>query len=236
MAINQSAMNGRKFSLISLLVLSQFFSFCNQPPDKSYSELVADINAKKIEFSRLYERTDLKGQAKVITDARGYLFGIISTDVFNFWYGTKWDFSGMTRVPGKGNIACGYFVTNVLTDAGFKIPRIKWAQSASEVFISRLAKMDIARFSNKTVAEVEAWLKKTGDGIYLVGLDSHTGFIVVKSNSIKFIHSNYYQREIGVMSQQINSDNPFKDSNYRVIGKLLSDEMMRNWITGFVYK
>ena len=142
----------------------------------------------------------------------------------------------MTRAPGQGSIACGYFVTNVLTDAGFNIPGIKWAQSASEVFILKLAKKEIARFSNKPVEDVEAWLRKTGDGIYLVGLDSHAGFLIVNDNSIRFVHSNYYHREIGVMSQEINSVNPLRDFNYRRVGKLLSDEMMRSWIEGIAYK
>lgn len=76
---------------------------------------------------------------------------------------------------------------------------------------------------------------KTGDGLYLVGLDCHVGFIIVKDETIKFVHSNYYQPEIGVMSEGIISENPLNDSRYRVIGKLLSDKMMIKWINETAY-
>jgi hypothetical protein len=58
---------------------------------------------------------------------------------------------------------------------------------------------------------------------------------VVKNDTIKFVHSNYYQPWIGVMSEEIDSTNPLRDSDYRVIGKLLSDEMMVNWINSIAY-
>ena len=75
----------------------------------------------------------------------------------------------------------------------------------------------------------------TGDGLYVVGLAIHVGFIIVKNKSIKFVHSNYYKPEIGVMKEDINSKNPFKDSNYRIIGKLMSDEMVIRWINNTAY-
>jgi len=98
-----------------------------------------------------------------------------------------------------------------------------------------LASKNIKRFSNRPIAEVEKYLKKKGDGLYLVGLDNHIGFIIVKNNTMKFVHSNYYHPEIGVMSEAINSENPLKHSKYIVIGKLLADEMIVNWINNITY-
>jgi len=66
--------------------------------------------------------------------------------------------------------------------------------------------------------------------LYLVGLDSHTGFIYVHNNTIRFIHADYYEPEIGVVSEKIDSESPIKDSKYRIIGKLMSDEMIIAWI------
>ncbi len=163
------------------------------------------------------------------------MFNTITEKIFPYWYGTPWDFNGTTRVPKQGSIACGFFVTNILTDVGFNIPRIGWAQSASEVFIKKLAPNSIKRFSNRPISEVENYLLRTGDGLYLVGLDQHVGFIVVKDDEIEFVHSNYYQADIGVMSEEIDSANPLNDSNYRVIGKLLSNDMIINWIDDVAY-
>ncbi|NOG45833.1 MAG: hypothetical protein HND50_11395 [Calditrichaeota bacterium] len=187
------------------------------------------------EIKKLYTISDSTTKDSIVNQARKFLIKTIASDIFPFWYGTEWDFNGATRIPGQGKIACGYFVTNILTDVGFNIPRVQWAQSASEVFIKKLAKNNIKRFSNRPISEVEKHLQDAGDGLYLVGLDSHVGFIIVKNNKTSFVHSNYYQPEIGVMSEKLNTDNPLKDSDYRVIGKLMSDEMIVNWILNTEY-
>jgi hypothetical protein len=113
---------------------------------------------------------------------------------------------------------------------GFNIPRIKWAQSPSEIFIKKLSFGNVDRFSNVPILTIEKYLKKSGNGIYLVGLDCHTGFIFVNNDEIRFIHADYYEPEKGVVSEKINSNSPIADSRYRVIGKLMSDKMIINWI------
>ena len=223
-----------KANSIFLLLLFSLTTY-GQSEYVDYLRLIEDVIVKRSEFNVLYHNSDSSEKKSVIIDAREYLFNTITNNVFPYWYGTKWDFNGTTRIPTQGMIACGYFVTNVLTDVGFNIPRFGWAQSASEVFIKKLSPECIKRFSNRHISEVESYLKATGEGLYLVGLDSHVGFIVVKSDRIEFIHSNYYQSDIGVMSQEIDSWNPLNDSNYRVIGKLLSDSMIINWLDNTAY-
>ncbi len=215
-----------------LILLSLFFTVsCNgQAVEKEYLTLIQEIMVKRNEFKSWYIESDSIQKDSILVKVRNYLKGTISKDIFPYWYGTKWDFNGTTRTPKEGNIACGYFVTNILTDLGFKIPRIKWAQSASEIFIKKLAPNDIKRFSNKPISEVSKYLLTSGDGVYLVGLDIHVGFIIVENDNISFIHSNYYQPEIGVMSESIDSRNPLRDSNYRIIGKLMTDQMIINWL------
>lgn len=194
---------------------------------KQYSVLLQEIATEKEVLKAKYAHATHK--ETVIEETRKYIFNTISKDIFPNWYGTQWDFNGTTRTPKNGKIACGYFITNILTDVGFKIPRIKWAQSASEVFIKKLSPK-IKRFSNTSISDIEKHLLSSGEGIYIVGLDTHTGFIVVENNNIQFVHANYYQPKIGVMSQDITSKNPLRDSKYRVIGKLLSHEMVVNWL------
>jgi hypothetical protein len=57
---------------------------------------------------------------------------IIDKKLLPYWLGTTWNFNGTTQVPGEGSIACGYFVTTLLRDAGVKLERVKLAQMASE--------------------------------------------------------------------------------------------------------
>lgn len=219
--------------IVAVFILN---TFCiGQNIEKEYNDLIQEILLKREEYKRVFNNSDLTIRDSIIIEARKYLLESITENIFDYWYGTKWDFNGTSRIPKKGKIACGYFVTNVLTDVGFNIPRIKWAQSASEVFIKKLSPNNIKRFSDRPISDIESYLRKTGNGIYLVGLDCHVGFIVVLDKTSHFVHSNYYMPEIGVMSQTINSCNPLNGSKYRIIGKLLSDEMIINWINKIPY-
>jgi hypothetical protein len=138
-------------------------------------------------------------------------------------------------VPGQGKIACGQFVNAVLCDAGFDIPRNRWAQMASEPVIQILSS-DLKRFSNKPIGKVKDYIKGREDGLYIVGLDCHVGYIYKRGAEIKFVHASYYKPEQGVMMEELGSENPLKNSKYRVVGKILDAEMMRNWITRKKYE
>ena len=217
-----------------ILIFTLMFSCKGQQEvKKEYAECIKEIIIRRDDFRTKYIESDSLKKASIIIEARNYLTGIMANKVFPYWYGTKWDFNGTTRTPRKGKIACGYFVTNVLTDVGFSIPRVKWAQSASEVFIKKLANKQIKRFSNKPIDHVENYLVKSGSGLYLVGLDSHTGFIYVNNNDVRFIHADYYEPDKGVVSEKLDSFSPIAHSSYRVIGKLMSDDMMISWIKNY---
>jgi hypothetical protein len=206
----------------SLLFLPLLWS----TPGTTYPELKASILQHRAEYNAAYATSTRKDT--VITTARAYLLGAIDAQ-FEHWKGTPWDFNGITRTPGEGSIACGYFVTTVLQDAGFDLPRYKWAQLAAEPMIRKVSPAGKA-FSEVPVATVEAWLRQQGDGLYAVGLDNHVGFIRVKDGRALFVHSNYYQREIGVMAEPLNGRNPLAYSRYRYIGELLDDEMIQRWL------
>lgn len=224
-----------KYLFLLLWIAFGCLPIYGQSTTSAYSSLIQKIESKRLDFKKSYDEVNSSKRDSLITQAKDYLKETLTQEVFPHWYGTPWDFNGHTRIPNKGKIACGYFVTNTLSDMGFNIPRIKWAQSASEVFIKQLADSGIKRFLNKSITEIEAYLKKEGVGVYLVGLDYHTGFVVVEKDSIRFVHSSYYRPEIGVMSESIRTRNPLYDSKYRVFGKLFSNEMVRNWINGTDY-
>lgn len=221
-----------KTTYVFLFLLS--FSFCglceSQTIQQNYAQLVEEINTKQDVFASNYKQADSTQKKIIIRQARSYLTKTMSSKVFPYWYGTQWDFNGTTRIPRKGKIACGYFVTNILTDVGFNIPRVKWAQSASEVFIKKLAPNHLKRFSSKPIAKVATYLLQSGTGLYLVGLDNHTGFITVMDQKVRFVHADYYEPEKGVVSEELDSHSPINHSKYRVIGKLFSDEMIISWI------
>ncbi len=223
----------RTFLFLSLFIL---LSSCSQGQSisVSYDQLKQQIESERLKFQTAYTTADAPEKLKLIIEARTFVFNKITTDLFNAWYGPPWDFNGTTTIPRQGKIACGYFVTTVLQDAGFDIPRIKWAQLASETFILELTS-DVKRFSNKPIEDVIAYIKQQGDGLYIVGLDVHVGFIYKSGNTILFEHSNYYNPDDGVMAQALASYQPLSQSSYRIVGKILGDDMMERWVMGNAY-
>jgi hypothetical protein len=147
------------------------------------------------------------------------------------WLGTKWDFNGITEVPQQGKVACGYFVTTVLRDAGLPIARVKMAQCASEQMVTTLVQDKyVKRFSNIDMDNFMAYLKLNGFGLYVIGLDNHTGFIFNDGLDIWFIHATF----IGsgdVQKEKAATSTILKNSKYRIIGKISADEkVLEKWI------
>jgi hypothetical protein len=203
----------------------------SQDKKESYDDLKKRVLITRDDFFVKYSSADSINQKLVLDSARRFIFETITQNIFSHWFGTPWEFYGQSRTPQKGTIACGYFATGVLSDVGFGIPRVKWAQSASEVFIKRLSR-EIKRFHNRPISEVVEYIKKRENGLYIVGLDCHVGFIYKNNDSIKFVHSSYYQPSIGVMAEDLDSWNPLRDSKYRVLGRILDDSMIISWING----
>jgi len=118
---------------------------------------------------------------------------VVIDSIIPYWYGTAWDFNGTTQSPGTGAIACGYFVSTVLRDAGLPVNREKMGQMDSEEMMHILAeKKDIRLFYEKPLAQVLVYLRQQGQGLYLIGLNSHVGFILVDAAGCWFIHAKWF--------------------------------------------
>lgn len=167
---------------------------------------------------RLDYKEFLKTIGKKSRDQKSsYLFRFINNDVPRYWHGTPWSFAGISREPRKGSIACGYFVTNTLSDYGFNLTRTFLAQQASSVMIKKLC-TDIRYFTKRQ--ELETYiLGKKKNKVYIVGLDFHTGYITRENKDIYFIHSNYIRKE-GVIKELTKNSKALNASKTFMIGTL----------------
>ena len=163
--------------------------------------------------------------------ARETLTQSISAEIFPFWYGTPWDFNGTTEVPQQGKIACGYFVSTVLRDSGWRVQRVRLAQQASENIILSLTNDPyVKRFRRVPVSDFVSAVKKWGTGIYVVGLDIHIGFIVNTGGEVYFIHASYVEPYVVVREKAIESK-ILADSHYRVLGRISADDLfIKKWL------
>jgi len=202
-----------------------------------YQNQLKQLESYRIKQLSQYNAATAEEQKKLITQVKTRLEKELTENVFPAWYGTPWDFNGTSDKPGEGKIACGYFVSTTLKHIGFKINRFKLAQQPSQRIISTFMKrssMDIS--SRRPLTDVKKKLIKSGNGIYIVGLDTHVGYVVVKEEKITFVHSSYYRPDRQVVAEPYDSRNPLSDSKYRVVGKIFHNEMVINWLKQKPYK
>lgn len=223
-----------KKTILTLLVIAglSFGGYILYHHFMDSKEVLLDNKFYKTELDSIHEiRQQLrKKHADKKTLKAAFLKGI-THKIFPYWYGTKWDFNGTSQMPQEGSIACGYFVTTTLRDMGVPINRVKMAQCASEEMIRSLtSKEHIHHISNTSLAEFEKKMIGYGNGLYIIGLDNHTGFIYINGDEHYFIHSTGWF-PFKVVKDQISESSVLSKSNYRVVGKISDDDaFLKRWV------
>lgn len=188
-------------------------------------------NEKYVKQKELIIRKKRNLKPEPVQQARQLFTDVLLNDLFPFWYGTMWGFYGDTEVPGDGRIACGYFVTTVLRDVGVQLNRVKLAQCASEEMIKTLVdKKYIRHYNEHSFTQFIQALKKQGEGVYVIGLDNHTGFIIVQSQGVRFVHSSG-RWPFAVVNEDAETSVVLKHSVYKVTGLITNFEFLRRWIS-----
>lgn len=206
----------------------------SQPRSRSYADAQAKIGVERQSLLSSYMRAANSVEKSAVLDrAREAIIRSAYYDLFEFWYGTPWDFYGTTETPGQGKIACGYFVTTVLRDLGLKVQRAKLAQQASENIIRSLTTEGyIKRYRLKSISDFVEDVRKDGPGIYIVGLDVHVGFVVNVDDEVYFVHSSYMD-PLYVVKEKALESKILAASKYRVLGKISADdELILKWLRG----
>lgn len=198
-----------------------------------YLSTKEEVTKKQNEFRDQYNQVASNNErSEIVHEVRSYIFETLTERIFPAWYGTPWGFNGTSRVPGERKIACGTFVIYTLQDAGFKIPSRMSRQPSENIIKNLISSADIKRFSNASIERVLNWIRTKGEGLYIVGLDIHVGFIINTGDKITFCHSSYYNPPMKVVNQDAMDRSPLVDSRYRIVGKILDDQMVTKWILG----
>lgn len=198
-----------------------------EPEPVSYAERVDALEQQREALAARWRQ----GDAAALDAAQQVALDGITEGLIPTWLGTPWAFYGDTTTPQEGEIACGYFVSTVLEHAGFQVERVRMAQQPSERIIQSLTpETSIWRYSDQPIEVVLQRLRQEGDGLYVVGLDFHTGFLVQRGAETTFCHASYLG-PVAVVCEPAETSAAL-ESRYRVVGRLLEDEMVTRWLEG----
>lgn len=106
------------------------------------------------------------------------------------------------------------------------------AQCASEEMInSGVDKKYIHHFSTISLVDFEKNIPlKKGNGLYIIGLDNHTGFVSISDEGNYFIHASGWF-PFKVIKEVLGKSSILEKSKYRVVGKISDDkEFLNKWL------
>ncbi|MGJ8696947.1 MAG: hypothetical protein ACSHYF_11550 [Verrucomicrobiaceae bacterium] len=208
------------------------------PDPDLYEELKLELELKRAHLAHRYQSARTAAEITSIQqEARAALEESLPK-LMRCWLGTDWDFNGTSQIPGEGNIACGYFVSTVLRDAGFQVERIRLAQQASQNIIGTFLPRDHMHVrANLNYDLFLSEVASRGPGIRIVGLDRHVAFLVVQDDGeVRFIHSSGGAAK-SVVDQDRENAHALRASEYRVTGNITrNDEIIHQWLTGAKWK
>jgi len=201
-----------------------------KPNPEAYNLLITEAKAKQKELGKAYKTANSKKKKEILSSAREYIESTMPK-LMHCWIGTPWDFNGTSQTPGEGKIACGYFVSVVLRDMGFKVSRISLAQQPSQRIITTMIHSNekkVIRYDLDYLTFIEQF-KEMPDGIYIIGLDTHVGFLTNFDDEVHFNHSG----ASGVIDETTDQARDIKVSRYRVVGNVTSkDYVIEKWLLG----
>ena len=194
---------------------------------KKYLSLLEDILKKQSKYQEEYTLSENK--KKTVKEIKEYLEETITNKIFHFWNDTTWSFNGSTKMPKIGSIACGVLVSTVLEDAGFLLNRMDLSRQPAENIIKNLiSEKHIKRFENEDFTSFLNEIKMYDDGLYIVGLDFHVGFMVIRNGNASIFHSSVVDGK--VLEENAENSPLLEMSEYRVLGKLFEDDLIKKWL------
>lgn len=213
-----------------LLLVVVVLTACESSPaqaEPDYATIRASLESKRVALARQLD----EHPKRTIARARELLVTTMRDEILPAWNGTAWAMNGVSQVPHEGAIACGYFVSTTLLHAGFHVERARLGQQASEHITRSLVTLEpIWHRSDQPIEKFIAKLREGGDGIYLVGLDNHVGFVIVDGDDTWFHHSG--PGEAGVRREPALTASFLSTSRYREAAKLFDDALVENWLRG----
>lgn len=168
-------------------------------PGADYEDTLRAIEAERLRLAGRYARaTEEVERAAIRAEARAFFTGAVATRLFPAWLGMAWGLgpnstANRAHAPGM-TVACGYFVSAVLENAGLRVKtRFSYAQAPALQVQRTLApgRGEVHRFFSVPGETLAAGIAELGEGLYIIGLSNHIGFVVVDAAGVRLVHASY---------------------------------------------
>lgn len=208
-----------------------------RPQIERYEVLKTELASLRADLANRYRAARTPAARQSLHAEAAMLLDEVLPEMMRCWIGTPWDFYGTASQPGGDPIACGYFVSTVLLDAGFQVERYKLAQQPSmniiETFVPK-NRMPVTVGDSFEMFRQQ--MSQRPPGIYIVGLDTHVGFIENTASGLRYLHSSG-GRPYHVVDEPPVASTSLGRSRYRVIGHLTGETpTLEKWLTGQPFK
>lgn len=198
---------------------------------QNYESIINGIQSKREEFQEEYDSASPDEKKDIISQSKEYLLDKISNSIIPAWKGTTYNFSGNSERPGgEEGIACGHYVTTVLKDAGFNIDSDALGQKRARYIIKTFTEKN-ETYKDISAEQFSEYLEEKDDGVYILGLDSHTGMIIKDGEKENLCHAAYYS-PLEVTCEDASKSTAIKSSSHKEIGNALNDDAVKDWING----
>jgi hypothetical protein len=148
-----------------------------------------------------------------------------------YWLGTTFSKTGKSEIPGKGVISPENFVLQLLKDMGVDMridPELIYKPGDLIEFL--LFNRNISHYYGTPMASFIQDVKDKSDGLYLLALDEHIGFLNVEGENLSFLHV-APKKPFCVVIEDAEKSKLIAQSKDRWLG-LISDaeEFIRHWL------
>jgi hypothetical protein len=205
-----------------------------------YGALRTRIAELRDEFAaRRASAADETARRVVVNEARIELRSAIVDVLLPAWMGTRWSFHGTADEPrAPEGIACGYFVATVLQHAAVKLEsRRRFGQSTALTIARSLVAAGSShhhRIFSVPATALEQKVRSFGDGLYLIGLNVHVGFVTVRAGVVRVVHSSYLGPRT-VVDEPIAASEAIersREAGYHVTALLADNALTEAWLDG----
>lgn len=219
----------------------------NPPASRVHDAAAYEAELAAIETQRLLladalaAAPDAAARAKVLERARKVALAAMRDVVLPAWMGMPWGLGehSTALMPHEPDsvIACGYFVSSTLTNLGLRLDtRFRFAQAPALHAQRSLAPAleDLHVFFSIPGDALAQKIAALGDGLYIIGLDKHIGFVDVRGDEVRLVHASYTDEQV-VIDEELATAKAIassREAGYFVTPLLQDDRLVTRWLRG----